>query len=950
MSDAAEEVRGGAGSPGPETMYTGAVSATPLDQIARANPGYVDSLYRRWVEDRSAVDPRWAAFFAGFELGYERPRLPPAEGRGGEGAAPPQGPGLMPGVFHLVHTYREVGHCVARLDPLEDRDAPRCSHDLIEEARARFRPEDLDRVLDGSRLLHGAPPRLAIRELLARLEATYCGTLGVQCLEIHDKAQREWIQERVEPTLGRPRLTRAERLEVLRRLVEAQELERFIQARYVGHKRFSVEGSDALLPVLDTAVEDAAGLGVRELILGMAHRGRLNVLAHILRKPLEQIFAEFEDAPPQDPTAPGDVGDVKYHLGWSHDHVTRGGRPIHLSLSPNPSHLEHIYPVILGIVRGKQDRQGDRDRRAVVPLVIHGDAAFTGQGVVPEAMALSQLEPYRTGGTVHVIIDNRIGFTATPADYRPTPYASDLARSVHAPVFHVNADDPEAAVLAARLAIGFRQRFAKDVVIDLIGYRRHGHNEGDDPSFTQPVLYRKIAAHETARALYEARLIEEGAVDRAVAERLAAEARDRLEAALSEARRRRPKPAILTLGGAWTGLERAGRDRGADTRVERATLERIARAYATPPPGFTLHPKVGKLAGARLRAVADPDGRIDWATAEMLAFGSLVLEGTRVRLAGQDSRRGTFSQRHSVLFDHETGEPHVPLAHLDPGQAPFEPIDTMLSEAGVLAFEYGVSWADPFALVVWEAQFGDFANVAQAMIDVFLAAAEEKWHRMSGLTLLLPHGYEGQGPEHSSARLERFLQLAAEENIQVVHPTTPAQLFHVLRRQTRRRFRKPLVVLTPKSLLRHERAVSRPDDLASGGFRPVIEDPEGPREARRVVLVSGKLGYALERAREERGVDDVAIVRVEELYPFPADAIRTALEAHGAAPGVVWAQEEPWNMGAWHFVEARREEWLPEGRTLRYVGRPESAAPATGSLAVHRAEEAAILDAALERD
>jgi 2-oxoglutarate dehydrogenase E1 component len=849
------------------------------------------------------------------------------------------------GVFDVVHSVRELGHYEARLDPLGG-DPPR--NQLLEESEARVRASGLDRVtVTGGGFRGGVG--ITVRELLERLRATYCGTLGVQYLEVPVKEQREWLQERMEPTLNQPALEREERLELLRELVAAEEFERFLHTKYVGAKRFSLEGGESLIPLLETVIEDAAASGVRELIMGMAHRGRLNVLAHTLRKPLEMILAEFEGAPlPKEFTG---ASDVKYHLGFSHDHRTRRGHAIHLSLSPNPSHLEHVDPVVEGIVRAKQDRTGDAERRAVVPLLIHGDAAFQGQGVVPETLALSELESYRTGGTIHVIVNNNIGFTAPPPAYRFTPYASDLARYIHAPVFHVNGDDPEAAIQAARLAMGFRERFRKDVIVDLMCYRRHGHNEIDDPTFTQPVLYKRIAAHKTTRALYEERLLGEGAASVEEIAAITKGERARLEAALEVARKTRPVQAVFTLGGAWKGLARAGADWGAETRVPLETLERIARGATAAPEGFHVHPKIQRLFEAR-RRMAAPGGRVDWSTAEMLAFGSLVLEGTHVRLTGQDVGRGTFSQRHAALRDVETDERLVPLDRLAANQARFEVIETMLSEEAVLGFEYGYSWADPWTLVLWEAQFGDFANVAQAMIDVFIAAAESKWQRMSGLVLLLPHGYEGQGPEHSSARLERFLQLSAEGNLQVVNLTTPAQYFHALRRQMRRSFRKPLIVMSPKSLLRNERATSPVEDLASGRFETVLDDP-GPVDrgaVRRVLLASGKVSYALERARAERQIRDVAIVRVEQLYPFPQDEIGRALAQYPSAREVAWTQEEPRNMGAWRFVHDRLGAAIGQAlggpRALRYVGRPEAASPATGSAAVHEAEEKAILSEA----
>jgi 2-oxoglutarate dehydrogenase E1 component len=926
-----------------------------LDFVSRANQDYVDALYRRYLRDPATVDEKWALFFAGFDLGGGRNGAAHAPRNGGAAVEPAPAPalrpepapapgahGYLPGVFDLVHSFRAFGHFAARTNPLID--APPASPHL-DHAIARFREEDLDRTIYGAGGFRGAQDP-TLRELIAKLRACYCGTIAVQYLHMPDKRHHVWLEEQIEPTLNRPVISREERIRLLELLIAAEEFELFLQSKYTGHKRFSLEGGESLVPILETVIELSAEDGVRQLIMGMAHRGRLNVLANVLRKPLEVIMAEFEGAIPEG--FQGD-GDVKYHMGFSRDHETRRGKPIHLALSPNPSHLELVDPVIEGMVRAKQDRLGDRERGQVISLQIHGDAAFTGQGLVPETLSLSELPAYDTGGTIHIVIDNQVGFTESPRDYRFTPYASDVAQMIHAPVFHANGDDPEACYHAARLALGYRQKFRRDAVLNLICYRRRGHNEVDDPTFTLPVLYEKIAAHPTTRRLYEDRLIADGAIDRAAADALAASVRARLEEALATARKHRPKSAVLTLGGAWKGLSRAGADWSAETAVPRGTLERIARACARAPEGFAIHPKVARLARARERAVCEPGGRMDWATAEMLAFGSLLLEGTGVRLAGQDAGRGTFTQRHAAWYDYTSGARYVPLDHLDPKQARFQVIDTMLSEAAVLGFEYGYSWADPWTLTLWEAQFGDFANNAQALIDVFIAAAESKWQRMSGLVLLLPHGYEGQGPEHSSARLERFLQLCADDNMQVVNLTTPAQYFHALRRQMRRSFRKPLVVMSPKSLLRHEAAVSTTEELAAGRFSTVIDDPRPDldrAQVSRVILCAGKIYYTLAGAREERGRRDVAIVRVEQLYPFPGTEIAAALAACPAARDVVWAQEEPWNMGAWHFVEARLRPLLPPGRTLRYVGREEAASPATGSMKMHQAEEEALQEQA----
>src|SRR5437867_2207804 len=840
----------------------------PIDSATLANKDYVAEQYRRYKADPRSVGEEWALFFAGFELGASGNGAAVGAATAGAPAAAAAGPPVI-GVFDLVHSYRELGHLVADLNPLAPKPA---GHPLLEPSEFGFGDEDLDRVVScgGFR----GCSRASIRDLIARLQATYCGRLGVEYMHIQDQEQRVWLQERMETTSNRPDLSPEERLRVLDSLITAEGLEQFLQLRYPTAKRFSLEGSDSLVPLLHTLIEDAGSLGVEEMVFGMSHRGRINVLANVLRKPYEMIIAEFEGSLLAK-EATGD-GDVKYHLGYSRDHATRAGRKVHLSLAANPSHLEAIDPVIEGMVRAKQQHLHDAEYARVVPVLMHGDAAFTGQGVVAETLWLSELDGYRTGGTVHIIINNQIGFTTPPEAYRFTPYPSDVAKIIQAPVFHVNGDDPEAAVQAARLAIGFRERFKKDVFIDLVCYRRHGHNELDDPTFTQPVMYKKIAA--------------------------------------------------------------------AFTRV---------------PEGFTPHPRAARLMEARAQMVREGRG-IDWSCAEALALGALLLEGIPVRMSGQDTCRGTFSQRHAVLHDVETGDRYVPLDNIRGDQAPFRVIDSMLSENAVLGFELGMSLADPSRLVLWEAQFGDFINGAQVVVDQFLASSESKWQRMSGLVLLLPHGYEGQGPEHSSARLERFLQLCAEDNMQVCNLTTPAQYFHVLRRQMHRSFRKPLVLMTPKSLLRHKLCVSSLEELTQGGFRTVIDDIAlgGAPEAgvtierggvRRILLCSGKIYYELLAARRERAIDSVALVRVEQLYPFPAKELEAVFAAYPEARQVYWVQEEPWNMGAWHVMHRRLRRVLPEDRTLNYAGRPEAASPATGSFKLHLAEERDLVNYALAR-
>jgi 2-oxoglutarate dehydrogenase E1 component len=901
---------------------------TALDAIARANPAYVESLYQQYRRDPSSVPERWALVFAGYEWAATTGR---------------EAGDAVPETADLIHSYRELGHLVADLDPLER--APR-SHPLLALQEFGFTEGDLGRPVDATPFK--GLERATLRELVTALEETYCGTLGVEYMHIADKAPRDWLQERMEPARNRAALTNDERADLLARLVRAETFEQFLHTKYVGQKRFSLEGGEALVPLLDTLVEEAGALEVDELVIGMAHRGRLNVLAHVLRKPYELILAEFEGT-----LLPSDVqgdGDVKYHLGYSHDHVTRGRRTVHLSLASNPSHLEAVNPVVEGLVRAKQSYRGDTERKRVVPVLLHGDAAFMGQGSVYETIILSGLPGFTTGGTVHIIVNNQLGFTTSPEDFRSSRYPSDLSKAFDAPIFHVNGDDPEAVVQTARLAAAFRQAFGRDVLIDLVCYRRYGHNELDDPTFTHPTLYRKIREHSSVAELYRHRLVHAGVLDDEKVKAMRQAVRAELAHAQASAREHMPRQTVLAFGGVWTGLDWAGEDWSADTRVKVDTLRRIAEATNRLPADFAPHPRIAKLLEER-RAMVDRGEGIDWGCAEQLAYGSLLLEKLPVRLSGQDSVRGTFSHRHGMLFDTETGASYVPLNHLGPDQAPIELVNSPLSEVGVVGFEYGMASADPRRLVVWEAQFGDFANGAQVIVDQFIASAESKWQRMSGVTLLLPHGYEGQGPEHSSARVERFLSLCADDNLQVVNCTTPAQFFHVLRRQMHRAFRKPLIVMHPKSLLRHPTAVSSLSELADGTFQPVLPDPGDldPAEVRRVLICSGKIFYALDNGRKERDGHTVALLRLEQLYPFPAAALSVALRRYPAAIQFRWVQEEPSNQGPWSFVRWRIEELLEPGTRLRYVGRKEAASPATGSYKIHQAEEAAIVQAALKR-
>jgi len=901
--------------------------ASRLDAIQRANSAYIEEMYQRFRSDPASVPEEWGIFFAGFELaGPARP--------GGGVPGQPSGE-----VFGLVQHHRIFGHLAAWLDPLSEAP-PRTP--LLEPASFGFQESDLDAVVSWEPFKAGGPGPL--RDLIAALRRTYCDTVGVESMRLADEERRAWLQERMEPARNHPVPEPAERVRILRQLLLADGFEEFLNTRYPGQKRFSLEGAGALVPMLDRLVETAAAAGVEQIVLGMPHRGRLNVLANVMGKPYEDIFREFEAT--ELPEEIQGHGDVKYHLGYHTDHPTRGAGCVHLDLYFNPSHLEFVDPVVLGAVRAKQDRMGDASRIRCLPVLLHGDAAFAGEGIVTETLALASLPPYDTGGTVHVIVNNQVGFTTSPADARVSRYPTDVARVEDAPVFHVNADDPEAVAHVIGLAVQYRQRFRRDVFVDLVCFRKHGHNELDDPTFTQPVMYRKVAAHPTVSRLYGERLVAEGVLDADGVESLRGEITAAFQAAHQRTRAGRPAPPSRELSGAWKGFEWAGEDWTAATAVPRERLEQIARSLAALPAGFQPHRKVAALAAERLRMLEQD--RVDWGLGEALALGTLLVEGHHVRLSGQDTGRGTFSHRHAVLHEGTDGRRHVPLQHLAAGQGRFEIFDTPLAEGAPLGFEYGFSTADPATLVVWEAQFGDFVNVAQVYVDQFLASAESKWRRMSGLTLLLPHGYEGQGPEHSSARLERHLELCARCNLQVVNLTTPAQLFHALRRQMHRRFRKPLIVMSPKSLLRHKAAVSAVRDFTDGAFRTVIEDAtvRDPEAVRGILLVTGKFYYALAEARAAHPDVPAALVRVEQLYPFPRAELEALFRRHPNVREVRWVQEEPANMGAWRSTRHRIEGILPPGARLRLVARKAAPTPATGNYHVHVEQEHALLQRA----
>ncbi len=880
---------------------------------------------------------------------WERDRATSIAGIGGERTAEIA---KEAAVLQLINAYRVRGHLVADLDPLGSEPH---YHPELDPANYGLTIWDLDREFLtgtlGQPLGEGSPHRVAtLREILETVRRTYCGKIGCEYMNIQHPEQKQWLQQRMEPQANSWPIATERRVRILQRLLEAEEFEHFLGARFVGHKRFSLEGAEAAIVILHELLDLAADRGVVETVIGMAHRGRLNVLSNVVGKPITQIFAEFEGY--IDPQSTQGSGDVKYHLGAAGAHRSPQGHQLAVAVAPNPSHLEAVDPVVEGIVRPKQDRLGDAERKRVIPILVHGDAAFAGQGVVAETLNLSQLRGYSTGGTIHVIINNQIGFTTGPEEARSSPYSTDVAKTVQAPIFHVNGDDPEAVARVVELAFDYRQEFGKDVVIDMFCYRRHGHNEADDPSYTQPILYRKIRNHPSVATLYSEKLVREGVVSKEwVAERRR-EFKRRLEEGYRKAQEKEAHYEIQDLGKLEPGQVSTYCPR---TAVDRGTVERVVNGITQLPPDFHLHPKLRGFLERR-RAVLE-GAPMDWATAEALAFGSLVLEGTPVRLSGQDSSRGTFSQRHLALFDYEDGREYIPLQHLAPDQARFEVYDSSLSEYAVLGFEFGYSVGDPLTLVIWEAQFGDFANGAQIMIDQFITCAEQKWGQPSGLVMLLPHGYEGQGPEHSSARIERFLVLTAENNIQVANCTTPAQYFHLLRRQMyggpdRRGVRKPLIIFTPKSLLRHPRCVSSVEALTSGGFQEVLDDADGPPPDRvaRLLFCSGKIYYELAAAREEKKAHNIALIRLEQLYPFPSGGIAEILNRYAGADDLVWVQEEPRNMGAWRFVWEQMQPLLAERqRRLRYVGRPASAAPATGSYRRHLQEQAQLIEAAFAR-
>ena len=946
-----------------------AVSSAADDFLHGGNAVFIAELYEQYLRDPDSVDDSWAVFFAELRSNgrADEAPAPAAWGRmrpqvigNGHHAAPARNGAVEAFVeggrqatldsiraLMLIRAYRVRGHLYAKLDPLGLHKPEH--HPELDPATYGFGEDDWDRPIFIDGVL--GRERATMREIVAAVHDIYCSSIGVEFMHIQDPDQKAWIQRRIERPLNRTEFTERGRRAILERLTEAEVFEHFLDRKYIGTKRFGLEGGEALIPALEQIIKRGGEMGLEEAVIGMAHRGRLNVLANFMGKPFQAIFSEFQGQPANPEDVQGS-GDVKYHLGTSSDREF-DGNVIHLSLCPNPSHLEIVNPVVIGRARAKQEQRGDDERDKVMPILLHGDAAFIGQGLVAETFELSELKGYKVGGTIHVVINNQIGFTTSPTDSRSSPYCSGMAQIVQAPVFHVNGDDPEAVVHVARIATEFRFRFKRDVVIDMYCYRRQGHNEADEPAFTQPIMYDAIDRHATTRAIYAGRLVAEGLLTQEEADGIVADFRAKLDRDFEAANSYKPNKADW-LEGAWSGIEVAREgDRRGSTAVPLDRLKAVGSRLTDVPEGFNLNSKIARQFRQRAKVFETGEG-LDWATAEALAFGTLAAEGIPVRLSGQDCGRGTFSQRHAVLRDQTDESRHVPLQHIGPEQGRVEIIDSPLAEASVLGFEYGYSQSEPHALVMWEAQFGDFANGAQVVMDQFISSGESKWLRMSGLVMLLPHGYEGQGPEHSSARLERYLQLCGEDNMQVIYPTTPANYFHALRRQVRREFRKPLIVMTPKSLLRQRLCVSDLGEFADGSsfhrVMPEIDEIDQGKAVKRVVLCSGKVYYDLLQRRREEKIRDVALLRVEQLYPFPEGTLAEELARYPEAE-IIWCQEEPQNMGAWTFVDRRIEAVLEEiggkAHRPRFVGRREAASPATGLLTRHNFEQKALVAEAL---
>ena len=909
----------------------------------RPNADLLEANYERWRKDPSSVDSVWSAFFEGFELGNAIVKNGSGPASSASGA--PVGGGVgdihwQSKVDSLVQTYRALGHLKAHTNPLSKTspDAPLLSLESL-----GFRAADLDKPAAPLHFRNGQ--KQSLRELIATLEAIYCRHIGVEFTHIENPAIRDWVRDSFESAAATLAVPGETQKKMLRQILSVESFEKFLHTRFVGQKRFSIEGGESLMVALYGVLENCPKHKVEEIVMGMAHRGRLSVINDFLQKPVSVMFAQFSENYMPD-TVAGD-GDVKYHLGYKTKRQLECGGEVSVRLASNPSHLEAVNPVVQGMARARQHVRADSsDRSRVVAILIHGDAAFAGQGVVAETLNMSQLEGYRTGGTLHFVVNNQIGFTTSPVDARSSRYCTDVGKMISAPVFHVNGDDPVAVRVCAEIALEYRQKFKSDVILDIVCYRRHGHNEGDEPLFTQPLMYREISAHPTLGTLYRQELLSQGILTPDQAGELDREFQARYEAAFSEVKAAEQNKELTKYSHSNVVFQPAFSHAPAKTAISKAALDQVCRALTTVPDNFRVLPRLKKIFLEKRQLIWEKGEGYDWAFGEALAFGSLLAEGTPVRLSGQDCRRGTFSHRHAVLYDETNRDRYTPLQHVAEKQGRFNVYNSLLSETAVLGFDYGYTLHFPELLCLWEAQFGDFCNGAQIIIDQFIAAGESKWQRPSGIVLLLPHGYEGQGPEHSSGRLERFLQLAAEENIQVCNFTTPAQYFHALRRQMKREFRKPLVVMTPKSLLRAPECVSSEAEFTSGQFEEILPGPlAGPAgKVSRVVFCSGKVYYDLLKHRDAGKITDTAIVRVEQLYPLHAAKIQSVLKPFSKAKTFVWCQEEPQNMGAWSYIRNQLSELV--GKTLHYAGREEASSPAVGALALHKIEQAALIHAA----
>jgi len=895
--------------------------------LSNSDPGTIDDLYKNYLQDNSSVDTSWQKFFEGFE--FARKNYSDLSGT----EQVPEQVRKEFAVLNLINLYRSSGHLFTKTNPVRERRKYYPSLDEIE--LIGLAQSDMDTVFQAGHEIGLGASKLS--DIITFLKQTYCQSIGVEYTHIRNQKVVKWLQDKMESTRNQPNFTAEQKREILQDISKAVVFENFLHTKFVGEKRFSLEGVEALIPAINGVIQKGAALGIQEVVIGMAHRGRLNMLANIFKKTYEDIFNEFEGKEFDADALFG--GDVKYHLGYSANVVTRDGNKVHLSLTPNPSHLETVDPVTEGITRAKLEQQYNQDYNKVVTILIHGDAAIAGQGVVYETVQMAKLAAYRTGGTIHMVANNQIGFTTNYVDARSSTYCTDVAKVILSPVFHVNADDVEAVVQTVMLAIEFRQTFHRDVFIDLLGYRKYGHNEGDEPRFTQPLLYKAIAAHEDPRKIYVAKLENEGVVNDADLKKIEDEFKETLQERLDESKQIRKTKVTSFLEGVWKGIriaEDKDFDRSPDTAVDKKTLLEIGEKITDLPNDKSFFTKIVKLQADR-KAMLQGEGAVDWGMSELLAYGSLVMEGHPIRFTGQDVERGTFSHRHAVLTLTDSEEQYTPLAHLSDNQAKFAIYNSHLSEYAVLGFEYGYSMSSPQTLTIWEAQFGDFANGAQIIIDQYLSSAEDKWRRMNGICLLLPHGYEGQGAEHSSARMERFLMLCAENNMYVIDPTTPANMFHALRRQLHAPYRKPLIVFTPKSLLRHPKCVSKISDYTKGGFQEIIDD--GNTSATRLVFCTGKVYYDLLEAKEKEGNEDVALIRMEQLYPFPRKQFTAILAKYKKAKEYIWVQEEPENMGAWLFMTRMVNEVK-----LKCVSRPESASPATGSKKLSEKEKNTILN------